>query len=92
MKDYKYLVLRHWEDDPEDETSAEIMTANEIFKYMDMEDCFPCHLDLELWRINEIYQPLTACTFRGTWHDPSEPLKMVIVGDGIRETGYGTDH
>ena len=89
---YKYLVIRHWEDDPLDETSAEIMTAAQIFKYMDMDDCFPCRLEMDIYRINSVGEALTECSFRGTWHDPSDPLKMVIIGGGIRETGYGTDH
>ena len=87
---YKYLVIRKWED--EEETSAEIMTAAEIFNYMDMDDCFPCGLCMDIYRINGLWEAPTECSFRGTWHDPSDPLKMVIVGGGIREVGYGTDH
>ena len=86
----KYLVIRKWEDS--EETSAEIMTAAEIFNYMDMDDCFPCELYMDIYRINGIGIAPTECSFRGTWHDPSDPLKMVIVGGGISEVGYGTDH
>lgn len=89
---YKYLVIRHWEDDEQEEPTAEIMTASEIFTFMDMIDCFPCEVSMDIYRINGIGQAPTECTFRNCWHDPSDPLKMVIVGDGIREAGYGTDH
>ena len=92
MKDYQYLVITHWEDDPEGETTSRIMSAKQIFDMMDMEDCFPCRLEMDIWRINEIGEALTDCAFFGPWHDGEDPLKMCIVGDGIREIGYGTDH
>ena len=92
MKTFKYHVVRHWEDDAPDAVTSEIMTAAEIFRYMDMDDCFPCELQMDIWRINGIGEAMTECSFLGTWHDPSDPLKMVIVGDGIREIGYGIDH
>lgn len=97
MTNYKYLVIEYSSDfeDPRecpDGTYSKIMTAREIFNYMDMDDCFPYDLTLNIWRINGIGEPLTECSFNGTWHDPSDPLKMSITGGGIEEIGYGTDH
>ena len=97
MKDYQYLVTMYssdWEDPREcpDGTVSKVMTAAEIFNYMDMADCFPYDFEMDIWRINGIGSQLTECAFFGTWHDPADPLKMCIVGGGIRETGWGTDH
>ena len=94
---HKYLVTMYtseWIDPDEcpDGTVSKIWTAREIFNYMDMDDCFPYDFEIDIWRINGIGEQLTECSFLGTWHDPSDPLKMVIIGGGIRETGYGTDH
>ena len=90
-KKYKYLVVKHWEDDPADEFECEIMTAAEIFKWADMLDCYP-NVEFEISRINGIGLQPSECSFHGKWHDSSDPQKMVIVGDGIREIGYGTEH
>lgn len=71
---------------------AKVQSAAEIFRVMDMADCFPDGLEIDVWRINDVGEALTECSFLGKWHDPSDPLKMVIVGGGRREVGYGTDH
>lgn len=83
----KYLVLGTMDGDE----FSKIMTAAEIFKMMDMADCMD-DFDICVWKINSYTEALSKCTVRGVWHDPSDPLKMVIVGDGIREIGYGTNH
>ena len=92
MADYKYLVVSRYADEDDSAFDARIMTAAEIFNMMDMADCFPCEMEMDISRINGVGMQLTDCSFRGKWHDPKDPLKMVIVGGGIRETGYGTDH
>lgn len=97
MENTKFLVMQYSSEfiDPDicpDGTVAKIMTANEIFKLMDMDECFPYDFQIHIWKINGIGEPLTACGFYGTWHDPSDPLKMVISFGGERVVGYGTDH
>lgn len=97
MKNAKFLVTQYSSDfiDPEicpDGTVSKIMTAAEIFRLMDMDECFPYDFQIDIWKINGIGEPLTACDFNGTWHDPSDPLKMEIVFDGGRVVGRGTDH
>lgn len=92
MKEYKYLVVTHWDSDKPGECNQHIMTAAEIFRFMDMSDCFNDELSMDIWRINGVGMALTECSFRNTWHDPADPLKMAIVGGGIKEIGYGTDH
>ena len=96
MKKYKYLVTHYSsefiDDDCPDGTYSDIMTASQIFNHMDMDDCFPSDYQIDIYRLNGIGLAPSECSFHGTWHDPSDPLKMVIVGDGIREVGYGTDH
>ena len=92
MKEYKYLVVTRWEDDPEDEEDARVMTAAEIFSMMDNADCFPCELLMDIWRINGYGEALSECQFLGPWHDGEDPLKMAIVCEGWREIGYATDH
>lgn len=88
----KFLVVRHWESDPVDEDTSEIMTAAQIFDYMDMEDCFPEELFMDIWLIKGWGEAPVECSFLGTWHDPSDPLKMEIRWDGGCAIGYGTDH
>lgn len=91
-KTYKYLVVKHWSDDEPEDFSSALMSAAEIFNEMDMSDCFPCELELGIYRIEGIGLAPVECSFRGKWHDSKDPLKMAIVGGGIREVGYGTDH
>ena len=92
MANYKYLVVNHYADDEPDDFSPVIMEAREIFNMMDMSDCFPSELELDIYRIEGIGLAPVECSFRGKWHDINDPLKMAIVGGGIREVGYGTDH
>ena len=88
MKEAMYLVNcecgdEHW---------ARVMSAAEIFQMMDKEDCYPDELLIDVWRIEGVGEALTECSFCGKWHDKSDPQKMVIIGGGQRETGYGTEH
>lgn len=85
----RYLMVGEWETEGDD---VRLMTADEIFRMMDMADCFPEEFHFDLWRVNGRGEALTECSFAGKWHDPSDPLKMVIVGGGEKEVGYGTDH
>ena len=97
MEKIKFLVNMYSEDFVDEEenpdgTVAKIMTAKEIFNYMDMSDCFPSEVIMDIWRINFVGEALSEWSFRGCWHDPSDPLKMVLFGDGMKIVGYGTDH
>lgn len=76
--------------DDSGEEWTKIMTADEIFNLMDMADCYG--LSIDIWKINGFGEALTECSFLGCWHDGSDPLKMCIIGDGVKEVGYGTDH
>ena len=83
----QYLVVAI---DDSDEEWAKVMTAPEIFRMMDMSDCYGIHIDV--WKINGYGEALTECSFLNVWHDFKDPLKMCIIGDGVKEIGYGTDH
>lgn len=91
-KTYKYLVVSLYGDDDTSVEDAQVMTAAEIFNIMDMEDCFPCELMMDIYRINGLGLAPSECSFLGKGHDPKDRQKMAIVGDGICETGYGTEH
>ena len=86
----EYLVCIQWEGEEEQENK--IMTAAQIFNMMDMSDCWPIDYTMDIWRIDGVGFQLAECGFRGKWHDPSDPLKMVINCNGTQEVGYGTDH
>ena len=82
----KYLV-RLVDDD---NSWFEILTDREIFNIMDMSDC--TGISVTVWKLVE--EPI-PCIFNGTWHDASDPLKMVIRNAETNEiyaVGYGTDH
>lgn len=74
-----------------------IESARQIFSTMDMSDCHGITIK-RMWLIDGY--KLIECRFRGTWHDPKEPLKMVIEAvcpATIKQMnpfdiGYGTDH
>lgn len=76
----------------EGECYPRVMTAIEIFNLMDMADCYDVEVDI--YKVNDFGEPPTPCVFRGTWHDPSIPLKMVIedCNGNILDIGSGTDH
>ena len=74
-----------------DESYFKIMSANEIFNLMDMEDCY--YLEIYLYLLVHGMPPV-PCKFRGIWDGSDDPLKMVIesaTGE-IIDVGYGTDH
>lgn len=85
--DKRFFVVRQIEGD----ISPKIMSAFEIFRMMDLADLYD--IEIRVYKIGALNDPPKLCKFRGTWHDPSDPLKMVIECDGkeIAE-GYGTDH
>ena len=65
-------------------------TANSIFKKMDMDDVYSISI-VGLWVIQG--KSLIPCEFYGTWHNPSDPLLMLIVSnDDVLDIGHGTDH
>ena len=92
---HKYLVI--YEDNDGELTAPIIQTARQIFDTMDMSDCHGTTIK-GMWLIDGY--KLIECRFRGTWHDPKEPLKMAIeaVCPATPEqmepydVGYGTDH
>lgn len=83
----KYLVWFSTEYD-DGEPEPEIMTAAEIFAKAEPLSNAGVSYGVDLMRINSAGEALSDCTFRGTWHDVKDPTKMVIVGDGVRETYY----
>ena len=84
----RYLVFSTFDGEPETPT---IRTAAEIFNRMDMDDCTGEEIT-KLYLIRE--DGVQPCTFKGTWHDFDDPLKMTIeTWEGITmDTGWGTDH
>lgn len=88
-KEHKYLVVYRIEGKL---TEPVIETAREIFNKMDMDDCY----DIEIVKIHLLEgDTMSECWFRGTWHNPKEPLKMKIVDlktHEVYDVGYGTDH
>ena len=78
----------------EGEEWSRIMSADEIFRMMDMDDCYDISIDI--WRINGYGEALTECQFLGTWvaGGHKDPLRMEIrsVDKGVEAFGYGTDH
>jgi len=86
----RYLVNGIYGED--DEEFSRVMTENEIFGMMDMADCVPGGIGIDLWKINGFGEAPVEVSFYGKWHDVKDPLKMVIVGDGERVVGYGTEH
>ena len=74
------------------EEFTKLMDAGEIFDMMDMSDCYPDGIDIDVWYIKGWGEAPVECSFLGKWHDGRDPQRMVIVGDGVREVGYGTEH
>lgn len=88
----QYLVI--FSDNYGELMQPQISTANEIFNTMDMSDCHGTTIK-RMWLI--VGCKLAECRFRGKWHDPKEPLKMVIEAMYPApplpyDIGYGTDH
>lgn len=88
----KYLVI--YKDNDGALLEPVIQTARQIFDMMDMSDCHGITIErvflLDGSKVEE-------CRFCGTWHDPKEPLKMVIEAMYPApplpyDIGYGTDH
>ena len=70
---------------------SKIMTADEIFQMMDMDDCY--NISIDIWKINGYGEALTECHFFGTWSFAKDPLRMEIRSEnGTEAVGYGTDH
>ena len=95
MKKYKYLVTHYSsefiDEDTPDGTYSVVFSARQIFNhFMDMQECYcvPDDYQIDIYRINGIGLAPSECSFLRPGHDPSDPLKMAIVGDGIREEGY----
>lgn len=72
---------------------VKIESAREIFNTMDLDDCYDISInDIRMLDEEEFCEP---CEFYGSWHDPSDPLRMEIrrKRDGeVVAVGYGTDH
>lgn len=72
-------------------TWAEIMTADDVFRRMDMADCSGEHV-AGIFLLHMPDAPI-RCTFHGKWHDLDNPLMMEIcMGQDTLALGYGTDH
>ena len=76
----------------EGEEWSKVMSADEIFQMMDMQDC--AQIDIDVWKINGYGEALSECQFLGVWSfGAKDPLRMEIRSmDGIEAVGYGTDH
>lgn len=91
----KYLVI--YKDADGELMEPVIQTARQIFNTMDMSDCHGETIKRILLLDGS---KVVECRFWGTWHDPKEPLKMMIEAmiPGTPEQmqpydiGYGTDH
>lgn len=76
-----------------DYESASIMTGAEIFRMMDMADCHPDELEVDIFRLHGIGETPEECCFRGKWTVKGDPLQMRIMCNGeVIESGWGTDH
>lgn len=97
----KYLVTYAIEGEP---LSPKIETSAEIFRKMEMDDCYDIRIVNILWlkkynavsefeKATDVYP---VCRFYGTWHDSKDPLRMEIrLLSGTREVlsvGYATEH
>ena len=70
---------------------ASLETAAWIIDWLDMEDCYPDDMNLEVWDISG-EEPRRVTLF-GTWHNFDDPLYIKGEVDGkIVFDGYGTDH
>ena len=91
----KYLVI--YKDNDGELMEPVIQTARQIFNTMDMSDCHGETIERMLLLDGS---KVVDCEFRGTWHDPKEPLKMTIefmyptTPEQWKplDIGYGTDH
>lgn len=86
----RLLVFYRFDGEPEPPT---LETPAEIFRKMDMDDCYPIMIDA----IMRVQSPGDArrLLFRGTWHDGRDPLRMEIVDAETLETlatAWGSDH
>ena len=87
---HQYLVKRFIEGE---DAGGAIMTGAEIFKEMDLSDCY--RIDIRIYRIGLFGEEPERCAFHGTWHEPGDPLRMTITsedGKMVYDVGYGTDH
>ena len=91
----KYLVI--YKDNDGELLEPVIQTACQIFDMMDMSDCHGITIE-RIFLLDG--SKVVECRFWGTWHDPKEPLKMVIepmisaTSEQMEpyDVGYGTDH
>ena len=91
----KYLVIYSYDDEIGE---PEITTGREIFQTMEMDDCYPVHIEkLLLIDGKEIHE----CKFYDTWcctdreTGKIDPLRMEIrrMADGILlDSGYAPEH
>ena len=84
----KYFVQMMFSDRT---TAPALMAATEIINAVDMSDC--SEIELQAWEPGK-FGELTKLKILGCWHNPSDPLYIMVVRpDGtIAFDGYGTDH
>ena len=86
----KYMVQGMEIDDTETEW-VRIMTALEIFRMMDKQDC--SDTEICIWKIGEFGEASQECSFLGKWMFKNDPQRMEIRSfDGIEDAGYGEEH
>ena len=70
---------------------SKIMTGDEIFRMMDMEDCYDISIDV--WKIKGYGEAPVACSFLGKWFNSKDPQRMEIRSEhGVEAVGYGVEH
>ncbi len=86
-QDRKFLVQV---TDGED-TWVSLMSAQTLIDSVDMSDCSYCSYQVFDYSTFGEIKPLVL---KGTWHDPKDPLKIVVedTEGNVLLVGYGTDH
>ena len=70
---------------------ARIMTALEIFRMMDKQDC--SGTEISIWKIGDFGEAPKECFFIGKWMFKDDPQRMEIKSFyGIEDAGYGEEH
>ena len=84
-----YLVI----EDIDGEDISRITTAKEIFEYMDMSDCYPYPVKMDIYALDAYGFSPRTCYFYGKGTFKGDPQRMRIMCDGKAiETGWGKEH
>lgn len=94
IKDNRYLYITKWEDCGKVEEYADVVKAEQIFRDLDMEDCYPGLFSREAYLLKGYNKRPERVQLLGTWHDPKDPLKMEIISSRgkVLDVAWGNDH